>query len=76
MLSRQVRWAEGATGAAIAKWIGWPGKVQGVMGGGTKACMAEIRWHRRVEAERIIDEIDYEGERIDWGLAKGWNRLD
>ena len=43
MLPRQVRWTEGVARATIAKWIAWPGKVQGVIGGGTKACIAEIR---------------------------------
>ena len=48
------------SGAAIAKWVGWPRKVQGVMGGGARASIAEIRWRRRVEAEEFVDEIGEE----------------
>lgn len=43
--------------AAIAKWVGWPKKVQGVMGGDARASIAEIRWRWRVEAEEFVDEI-------------------
>jgi len=34
---RRVGQVESVSGAAAAKWIGWPDTVQGVMGGGTKA---------------------------------------
>ena len=54
MLPRQVLWTEGVAGAARAKRIARPGKAQGVMGGGTKARMAELRRRWGVEAESSL----------------------
>jgi len=54
MLPRQVRWTEGVAEIAIARRIARPGKVQGVMGGGNKAHMAELRWRWGVEAESSL----------------------
>ena len=42
------------SGAAIAKWVGWPRKIQGVMGGGARASIAETGWCWRVEAEEFV----------------------
>lgn len=54
MLPRQVLWTEGVAGAAGAKRIARPRKAQSVMGGGTKARMAELRWRWGVEAESSL----------------------
>jgi len=63
VLPRQVRWAGGVAGAAVAKCFAWPGKVQGVMGGGTKACIAGVRWRWGAVVEKVVDEMDW-GETL------------
>jgi len=63
MRAGDVRWIESVAGAAVAKWIRWPNKVQGVTDSGAKASIAGLSWLWRVEAERFVDEIDLERER-------------
>jgi len=67
MRAGDVRWIKSVAGAAVAKWIRLPNKVQGVMGGGAKACTAELRWRWKVEAERFVDEIP-----VDWERETRW----
>ena len=61
--------------AAIAKWVGWLGKVQGVIGGGARASVTEIRWRWRVEVEEFVDEIDWRGRPFLWGISEGVERM-
>jgi len=74
MCAGNARWIKSVAGAAV-EWIRWPNKVQGVMGSGAKACIAELRWCWGVEAEGFIDEIDLERPLIR-GSVKGWSRWD
>ena len=53
----QVEWAKSVAGAAVAKCIGPPCKVQGVMGW-LQGRITEIRWRSGVEAEKVVGEID------------------
>ena len=49
--------------------------MQGVTDCGAKACIAEIRWRLGAETEGFVDEMDWEGRPLDWGLpvVKGWS---
>ena len=55
MLPRQVRRIESVARTGIARWTGWPGKEQSVIGGGAVTCIAEIRWHWLAEAEKFVE---------------------
>jgi len=62
MLPGEARWIESVAGEAMAKWIGWLGELQGVMGGGAKECIAGIRRRWGEEVEGVVDGLDWEGE--------------
>ncbi|CAZ79429.1 unnamed protein product [Tuber melanosporum] len=62
MIPGEVRWIESVAGEAMAKWIGWLGELRGVMGGGAKECIAEIRRRWGREVEEVVNGIDWEGE--------------
>ena len=64
---------QSVAGAAVAKWIGPPGKAQGVMRW-LQGCIAEIRWRSGVEAEKVVGGMDWEGGKpFDLGLMNGWS---
>ena len=68
MLPEQVRWIESVVQAIVGKWTGWPGKEQSVMGGGAKACIAEVRGRWPIQIERFV-EMEWERGRSSYQRA-------
>ena len=72
-LPGQVEWTKIMAGAAVAGWIGPPGKVRGVIGW-LQGRIAEIRWRSGVEAEKVIGGMDWEGGNpLIWWLMNRWS---